>query len=121
MNAKVRAQIAEMLEKHPEEFLDVALAQPYWVHTLKTDVNYVRYEDDTRHGHLGVTFSCDGDGWVEVFTKADPKEHNWMFRFRMPGGGGGDSMRVRNALLLLAEAIRQDNEKRPQNRGEPGQ
>ena len=120
MNAKARARIAKMLEDYPEEFLDVVLAEPYWVHTLETDRSYTRFEDDTQQGHLGVTFSLDGDAWVEVFTQADPKDHNWMFRFRMPGGGGGQSLRTRNALLLLAEAIRQDNIKWPQDRGKPG-
>ena len=51
---------------------------------------------------VSVVFSPDGDAWVTT----DPRG----CRFRTYAGGG-TSLRVRNALLMLAMAIKLDNEK----------
>ena len=48
-------------------------------------------------------FTKDGDAWIGIDVR------NFL-RFRMPLCGGGQSPRTRNALLILAEAIRLDNE-----------
>ena len=64
-----------------------------------------------------VASSKDGDGWIEVVSKPDPNELYSLFRFRVPVTGGGQSPRTRTALLILAEAIRLDNEEKPQHRG----
>lgn len=77
----------------------------------------MRFEDDSPEGALWVGFSMDGDGWVQVIAKPDPNEFSTSLRFRMPLIGGGQSPRVRVALLILAEAIRLDNEEHPQHRG----
>ena len=42
------------------------------------------------------------------------KHHGPAMRFRMPIVGGGQSPRVRNALMILALAIKLDNEEHPQ-------
>jgi hypothetical protein len=58
---------------------------------------------------IGVGLSVDGDVWLRL----PPNVLAMRFRTYI---GGGQSPRVRNALLLLAEAIRRDNELRPQKR-----
>ncbi len=76
-----------------------------WPNNLKTGL-YERLHDDhdgTGQGHLSVSISPDGDAWI----KTNGTIHQYL-RFRTHGGGGG-SLRVRNALIILAEAIRLDN------------
>lgn len=80
-----------------------------WPETLKTSTEYSRTHDDTdgdKSQRLAVAISHDGDLWIKTW-------HRHMLRFRMPGMGGGLSPRTRAALLVLAEAIRLDNEERP--------
>ena len=84
------------------EFLD----QPFWPEGLDTTTRYFRTEDDCDgglHEGLVVTFSEDGDAWIQTIGSS---------RFRT-GLGGGRSLRVRAAILLLAMAIQADNEDRP--------
>lgn len=92
------------------------LETPFWPQTIQSGKLYLRYEDDSPEGSLSVSFDVDGDGYIRVYQNIDPTEHNWSLRFRILMSGGGESPRVRNALLILAEAIRLDNEERPQNR-----
>lgn len=87
------------------------LETPFWIHDLKKNVSYERLHDDhdgERKGTIQVTFSDDGDAWIS----ADLCYPGQMLRFRT-FIGGGLSLRVRNALMVLAEAIRLDNEERP--------
>lgn len=77
---------------------------------------YQRFEDDSPEGFISVMFGGDGDGYLTIAAQMDPNEHKWSMRFRMPMMGGGQSPRVRNALLILAEAIRLDNLDHPQQR-----
>lgn len=73
--------------------------------------SFKRRHDDT-DGERGpeqeicVGFTPDGDAWLIL-----PGFQS--LRFRTPAGGGS-SPRVQKALILLAEAIRRDNEERPQ-------
>jgi hypothetical protein len=62
---------------------------------------------------ITVSVSCDGDMWIGQGSK------NWL-RFRN-FIGGGDSLRTHNALRILIEAIRLDNEERPQPPEQPAQ
>lgn len=102
--------------KDPEKAMRQLLETPFWPSTLKPGELYQRYEDDSPLGFLSITFGCDGDGHILVLHEQDPKERRFSMRFRMPMTGGGQSPRVRNALLILAEAIRLDNEDHPQHR-----
>ncbi len=83
----------------------------YWPVSLGTQEAYVRRHDDT-DGEVGpdqelaVTFGPDGDAWVMLPGFRSLRFRTWS--------GGGQSLRVRNALLVLAEAIRRDNAERPQ-------
>ena len=100
-------------KKPIEKQVKSLLEDNYWLTTLNTRVSYFRTQDDCdgnmKEG-ISVAFSPDGDAWVETTQRA-----MGMCRFRM-AVGGGQSLRVRNALLILAEAIRLDNEERPQGR-----
>lgn len=55
---------------------------------------------------ISLGFSPDGDAWLLLAGLTS-------LRFRIPAGGGS-SPRVQRALVILAEAIRRDNEERPQ-------
>ena len=73
---------------------------------------YTRRHDDTdgergAEQNLAVGFTRDGDTWLILgnFTS---------LRFRTSAGGGA-SPRVHRALVLLAEAIRRDNQEHPQD------
>lgn len=89
--------------------INALLSRPFWLETLNDADCYERQHDDTDgkpEGFLAVSFGPDGDAYVSIHMHP-------VLRFRTEIGGGG-SPRTRNALILLAEAIRLDNEARPQ-------
>jgi hypothetical protein len=98
--------------------IEELLSKPFWIPSLKPMEWYNRYEDDSPLGSLSVVFGEDGDGHISVIQDRDPNEFKMSMRFRMPMVGGGQSPRVRNALLILAEAIRLDNLDNPQQRAQ---
>lgn len=89
------------------------LENPFWIPDLESKTVYSRLHDDhdgNYTGELGVIFSEDTDAWV--YTRST--SHGEALRFRTTElGGGGMSSRVRNALIILAYAIKLDNEERP--------
>lgn len=91
------------------QYIHKILTSYFWPPSLHTTEIYERQHDDTDgeigEGYLTVEFNSVGDAFVGVDGKT--------LRFRM-NNGGGKSPCVRNALLVLAEAIRLDNEERPQ-------
>lgn len=92
--------------------VDTVLEASYWVPTLAPRTRYTRRHDDTdgQRGpeqDLSVSIGPDGDCWVEAGGGG-------LLRFRT-WAGGGMSLRTRNALMVLAEAIRRDNQDRPQH------
>lgn len=79
----------------------------FWPKTLEANTRYRRCHDDHDgkfDGWLNVCIGSDGDVWVETTDS---------LRFRMPLIGGGRSQYTRTALVILAEAIRLDNEHNP--------
>jgi hypothetical protein len=87
------------------------LNEPFWLPGLETQVAYQRIHDDhdgTFDGILSVVFGKDSDAWLQILGKPGV-----ILRFRN-SFGGGQSQRVRNALLILAHAIKLDNEEVPQ-------
>ena len=91
-----------------------ALETPYWIPTLKAHTQYIRQHDDhdgEPQGGLMVLFDQMGDAYVAC-------DNGPWLRFRT-FGGGGRSERTRNALMILAEAIRLDNETAPQREYPP--
>lgn len=88
-----------------------ALMPNYWLQSLDTMRAYTRRHDDTdgKRDHeqdLTVFIGPDGDCWIEAGG-------GQMLRFRAMSGGGR-SLRTRQALMVLAEAIRLDNDEHPQ-------
>ncbi len=86
------------------------LEDPFFIPELETKKNYRRLHDDhdgTFRGSIVVTIGEDSDVWVDI----DQKERSSL-RFRS-WFGGGRSLRERNALMILALAIKLDNEKNP--------
>lgn len=112
-----RAAIEIMRNEPSLNDLHVMLETPWWPPSLKTGKFYQRFEDDSPLGSISVVIGGDGDAHLSVICECDPNERNLSFRFRMPMSGGGQSPRVRNAILFLAEAIRLDNQDKPQDRG----
>jgi hypothetical protein len=107
---KTRSRLAspERLMKDVRRVLET----PFWIEGLETDVFYERLHDDhdgSRQGRILVAMGRNGDAWVSVNGPSNVP----TLRFRT-FGGGGLSPRVRNALMVLAQAIKLDNEERPQ-------
>jgi len=94
--------------------IDKVLASVDWEEAWKevgTSDSQTRKEDDSYSGSITVVFSVDGDAWIGF--NPDPEEFSHRsFRFRT-SGGGGRSLRVRKALMVLAMAIKADNEDDP--------
>lgn len=86
----------------------------FWIPDLETMKPYSRLHDDhdgTFVGDVSVVLSQDGDAWLRIIGERTSDS----LRFRMAGftAGGGMSPRVRNALMILAFAIKLDNEENP--------
>ena len=82
------------------------LASSFYIPSLDTEGVYQILEDDSPDGTLSVCISNDGDVHVQVMP-GETKHAYSSIRFRTFAGGGRHK-RVRNAILILAEAIRLD-------------
>lgn len=92
------------IERLHEDALRV-LENPWWEQSLETMVSYSRLHDDhdgSQMGRIMVTMGPDADAWVSLDTMKG-------LRFRTPAGGGR-SLRTRNALMILALAMKLDEE-----------
>ncbi|HBT80757.1 MAG: hypothetical protein A2568_02445 [Candidatus Yanofskybacteria bacterium RIFOXYD1_FULL_44_17] len=88
------------------------LNNPFWINGLEAGKVHQRLHDDhdgTHAGTLNVLIGPDGD--CHTWNDGQPGQ---SLRFRVPVLGGGMSPRVRNALMMLAFAIKLDNEDYPQ-------
>lgn len=98
----------EVTSKQIKKILD----STFWLETLSSTTTYRRIHDDHdgyREGVLSLGIDRQGDVWLTTDKHVYPP-----MRFRT-WAGGGISLRTRNALLILAEAIRLDNEDHPQD------
>jgi len=102
-----------LLQENEGEVLKAMMEHPFWPRALELQKSYTRIGDDTS-GKVSVAFAPDADAWVEIWSHLDPQEHGFAHRFRC-AFGGGESLRVRNALLMLALAIKLDNDAFPQD------
>jgi hypothetical protein len=96
---------------NPIETIKKFLEEPIWIPELNSEEDYMRTHDDcdgTSTGILSVMIDRYGDAYVATDLGKLKK-----LRFRFPGGGG-NSLRVRSALMILAYAIKLDNEEKPQ-------
>lgn len=111
LRKKLRVLSKTIVSKKNEQDIDSQeiqriLETPYWIKTIHPDTIYQRNHDDhdgKPKGGLVVMFDKMGDAYISI----DNCPH---LRFRT-FGGGGLSLRTRTALMILAEAIRLDNEK----------
>lgn len=113
----VSQTLKELTLHYPDEVISALLKETWWPKHLELLTGYsrMRFEDDSVLGTIGVIMSHDGDAWIEIVSTPDPNEFGRSLRFRT-FLGGGQSPSVRNALLILAEAIRLDNKEHPQHR-----
>lgn len=93
-----------------EQIIKELLDHSFWPAGIETMVPYRVQTDDTDgqpgYGWLSIVFSPDGDAHVSATaTDGLPDE----VRFRTYFGGGGH-LRVRNACLILAMAMKMDME-----------
>lgn len=89
------------------KLIKTLLETPFWPGDITTNATYFRTHDDCdgeRREGLAVYFAEDGDAYIKITV---PALKSCRFRTVL---GGGNSQRVRNALLLLAVAIKLDNE-----------
>jgi len=106
--------------KHPAVvFYDEIEKQIDWSRIWETLKEYKghhtqigRIEDESSDGTLIVTISCDSDSWVETIRSPDSDHLGGALRFRT-NAGGGNSLRVQTALILLAVAMAADNAESP--------
>jgi len=86
-----------------QQQINEILGKDFWPENLKTNVAYVTTHDDNdgdpTSGFLGISIDSQGD--ANVWIKGS------QLRFRI-SDGGGKFHKIRNALLILADAIRQE-------------
>ncbi|WP_455233423.1 hypothetical protein [Geopseudomonas aromaticivorans] len=105
------AMSRNLSKSEADKALNDLLENDFWVDTLSTDEFYSRLHDD-RDGHttidhaLTVAVASDADLHVMLPNSMESLRFRSYF-------GGGKSPRVRNALMVLAEAIRRDNAECP--------
>jgi hypothetical protein len=115
ITSRLRARIRSMVRNYPDLVMEVLLNTPSWPTGLETEQEYMRIGDDDK-SFLRIVFSRDGDAWPNVFSveqKMDPQHWSSSPRYRTYFGGG-QSLRTRAALCILAKAIAMDNAERPQ-------
>lgn len=98
-----------MTEGKAEEIKKL-LETPFWIEGIESNVLYETEDDDSPpdEAFLRVVFSIDGDAWVSKFTG-----HNAMKSIRKRTyQGGGKDLRTRIALMILAYAMKLDEEER---------
>jgi hypothetical protein len=87
-----------------------------WIPKLEVNELYSRIHDDadgTLKGSIGILISKVGDIMV-IFEKPHT---GFSLRFRH-AAGGGKSWRTRNALAILAYAMKLDNEEEKTHQGQ---
>lgn len=102
-------------DKKVEIALEVLLESDYSIRSLETDLYYMRRHDGVDGGeenendpsqYLSLYIDVMSDACISIPPKK--KANEWRFRNYW---GGGQSLRVFRALVVLMEAIRRDNDK----------
>ena len=94
MSEKITMEIKKILES------------PFWIGGIESNVPYETHDDDSPDSEIAllqVVFSIDGDAWVTKLTESSIKS----IRKRTHQGGGRD-LRTRQALMILAYAMKLD-------------
>lgn len=102
-------------DKDVVKALDFILEDSYWIETIDIGKLYERRHDDIdgkddRGQYLSLSIDSSGNSDIYIIIHSGKYR---ILRFQHPIGGG-KSERVRKALIILAEAIRRDNEKNPE-------
>lgn len=106
----IRKEVSE--GKLIDELIDILLEGFFFPKSIKSDVSYDRRHDDCDGENKGIISVMVYPMISDVIVNIFPRDCSGL-RFRT-WEGGGMSLRVRNALLILAAAIKKDNEERPQ-------
>lgn len=101
-------------DKEVEEALNFVLEDNFWIEAIDIGKIYERNQDDidgedNSTQYLSLFFDSSGNSDIHIIIH--PGKYRTL-RFRLPVGGG-KSERTRKALMIVAEAIRRDNEKNP--------
>lgn len=107
---QVREEVSE--GRLVDELIDILLDGFFFPKCIKSDVCYDRRHDDCDGENKGIISVMVHPMISDVIVNIFPRDCSGL-RFRTLEGGGL-SLRVRNALLILAVAIKKDNEERPQ-------
>lgn len=102
-------------DRDVEKALNFILEDSYWIKTVEIGKLYKRRHDDAEGKNdlsQYLSLFIDSSGNSDIHIGIYPGAYRTL-RFR-PSAGGGKSERVRNALTILMEAIRRDNEKNPE-------
>lgn len=93
-----------MSETRQQQIKDI-LESSFWLDEIESTVVYQTEDDDSppNEAWLQVVFSNDGDAWVAKITDSPIKS----IRKRTHAGGGRD-LRTRQALMILAYAMKLD-------------
>ena len=118
---KIEVTIGKLLSSEDHDFVvRTFLEKLKWPIDVKTDIEYFANEDDSdgaRRG-IGVHFLSNGDGVINLteciieshFSQSDIfSTHPHVYRFRN-WFGGGRSLYVHKALLVLAHAVMIDKD-----------
>lgn len=91
----------------PTRTLQDGVSMPHTTWPVSRDVG--RIGDMSPSAHLRVGLDSDNDVYVSVWSE----EAGASVEFCNGGGGGGQSLRTREALIALMVAMEEDNAKRP--------
>lgn len=96
------------MTKGKAEEIKKLLEEHFWIEGIESGVLYQTEDDDSPPSEIAllqVIFSQDGDAWVTKLTESQMKSIR-----KRTGIGGGRDMRTRTALMILAYAMKLDNE-----------
>lgn len=94
--------------------LHILLESEYWLSSVESNFTYARIHDgidgqnDDKNDPVHY-LSLFMVGYGEICISIPPREKDGCWLFRNYHGGGGQSLRVFRALIVLMEAIRRDN------------
>ncbi|MEK7505902.1 MAG: hypothetical protein AAB597_03365 [Patescibacteria group bacterium] len=112
----VATQVSKLLKENPSEVIGAILNEAFWIPELKTSLTYSRLGDDD-DGVVSIAFGKDSDAHIQILSETDTKPASGGFsishRFRCYFGGG-ESLRTRTALMILARAMELDHKEKPQ-------
>jgi hypothetical protein len=99
----IRKKVQELCEEDVDTVVQSVLEKVFWPKCLSSEKVYTRQHDDTdgkTDGNLQIYFMNIGDAIVSIDDGKNLRFRNWS--------GGGASLRVYTALIILAMAMEMD-------------